>query len=202
MKLIDLDKAKSEIIREIAQSNEFIAKCKNTIYKRQITEYTGIIDDLIQEVVQIALKRDSADIYDMYLNPKKNGDNRVLGWMLGILKMQFRKHPSGYTNHNLLSKLYWTSNLNDKFRENDINFGDLTSQVYTPLWIYTGNAEDDVNIDSYKAKFEKICKKLTQKEIDLLHFIMSSDKKGKYTKKYQEEKEALFEKIRNLNIKY
>lgn len=196
MKLIDLDKAKSEIIREIAQSNEFIGKCKNICYKRQLTENTGIIDDLIQEVVQIALKRNSEDIYNMYLNPKKNGDNRVLSWMLGILKMQFRKHPTGYTNHNLLSNVFWSSNLNDKFKESDSIPAE--SQQYTPLWTLTGEAEDDVNIDRYKAKFEKICKKLSPQEVDLLHFIMSNEKTGKYSKKYKEEKEVLFEKIRQL----
>ncbi|WP_166334620.1 hypothetical protein [Sphingobacterium chungjuense] len=112
LQLIDYEKAKNKIISDVITSEEFRKKVENKCKrsKHNITDPV-LIDDLIQQVAMIALSKDSELIYQMYVSPKKSGDNRMMGYLLGILRYQLMSHPDGNPRHNMLCGIKHNSNI-------------------------------------------------------------------------------------------
>lgn len=189
--LIDLDRAKNEIIREISSSSEFLIKIKNLIKRNGFKNNNGqVYEDIIQEVVLKSLEKDSFEVYELYIYPKKNGDNRVLGYMLGIAKMLLLDHPKGYSNHNISTKLKHMSNLKE---DNDV-FGSCTV-TYSPEY----GEEENEEYDEQKHALYQFFQFLDEDEKEfLLNDMDRTITRGKYTREYSEQKEIIFEKIRQI----
>lgn len=190
MKLIDFEKAKNEIIREIAESKDFHNVVKNICYKNGYGSNTQIIDDIKQEVIEKMLKKDAEEIYNWYVDDAK----RPFAVAYGIAKKQFLTHPTliGYNKQSFGTYISFTSNLKMNFEINE------TDRVYIPLWQYTaGKEENDINEQQHIML--TLMEYLTNSEKSFLKFIMdNSITKGKYTKDFRETKEKLFQKIRQI----
>lgn len=194
MRLIDFDRAKNEIIREIAESDDFHNVVRHICFKNGYTNYSRLIEDIKQEVIEKMLKKDSEDIYNMYVENRK----RPFAVAYGIAKKQFLKHPKlkGYNKHSFGEYISFTSNLKNQYN-NDLEFHD-TTLAYLPDWQDSANANEleeqpTQHIMTYLMGF------LEPDEVELLTYEMDKTKtKGKYTKEYREKKQKIFEKIRQI----
>jgi len=190
LKLIDFEKAKNEIIREIAESRDFHNVVKHICYKNGYSGNTQIIQDIKQEVIEKMLKKDAEEIYTWYVDEPK----RPFAVAYGIAKKQFLTHPTlvGYNKQSFGTYISFTSNLKMNFEITD------TDRAYLPQWVDTaGDEENDINEQQHIML--TLMEYLTPPEVSFLKFIMNKDiTKGKYTKDFRDTKEKLFEKIRQI----
>lgn len=197
LKLIDFEKAKNEIIREIATSKDFHNVVKHICYKNGFVNHIDIIEDVKQEVIEKLLKKDAELIYEWYCdNPK-----RPFAVALGIAKKQFLKHPTmiGYNKHSFGEYINFASNLKNK-NDSEFTLDIKESMVFVPKFVESGNAEElsendenNTHVLSYFLSF------LSVEDREFIYFIMDKDiTKGKFTKEYKIKKEEVFEKIRQI----
>ncbi|WP_313235715.1 hypothetical protein [Sphingobacterium multivorum] len=192
MKLIDYDKAKNEIIREIAESNDFHNVVRNICRKNGFTEHSDLINDIKHEVIEKMLKIDSKIIYEYYCDNHK----RPFAIAYGIAKKQFNVHPTiiGYNKQSFGTYISFTSNIKNNFEVlgNDAQ--------YRPKWQDDVNIDDDRNDDADDlSNFDIVYQYLESDEKEFLKFVMDeSITKGKYTKEYKEQRQKIFDKIKSI----
>lgn len=190
IRLIDVDKAKNEIIREIYQSEDFHMVVRHHCFRNFFTDKTKIVEDIKQEVINQLLKKDAELLYEWYLiNPKK-----PFAVCLGILKKMFLKKPNyqDYNKHSFGQYISFTSNLTQQSGDFDL----LETDSVTTLEVNDQGELVEVkkeHILYYLMSF------LTPEERELLEFELDkSITKGKYRKEYREQKEQIFEKLRQI----
>ena len=194
-KLIDLDKAKEQIVTEIISSSEFKRKLKFHAFKAGITTKSKILEDVMQEIAMKSLEKDSEFIFDLYCNPKKNGDNRVFAYMLRMGVMMMLDHPQGYSNHNITTKIKHMSNL----KSDDVDVFEISEKdkIELPTWIDEGDAEVEQENEQHIMRY--LMQFLEPSEVEFLELEMNKDiTKGKFKQEYKIEKERIFEKLRQI----
>lgn len=191
MKLIDYDKAKNEIIREIAESQDLHNVVRNICYKNGFSDHSQLIEDVKHEVIEKMLKKDAKQIYDWYCENNK----KPFAIAYGIAKKQFNVHPTivGYNKQSFGTYISFTSNL--KF-----NFQVLGNDAsYTQKWQDDIDTDDDRDADADDANvIERIFEYLEPDEVAFLQHVVDDTTKGKYVKEFKEKKEKLFEKVRQI----
>lgn len=184
--LIDFDKAKNKIISDVIISEEFRKKAENKCRrsKHNITD-ADLINDLIQQVAMIALSKDSELIYSMYVNPKRSGDNRMMSYLLGILRYQLMEHPEFNPRHNMLACIKHNSNI---FSTSD---GE----------IYDTHLSEDIDIDEHQDHpIYNIMDYLNDDEKHILITMMQH--KGAKQNKLLADNSELVLKIKNIAEEY
>ncbi|WP_099369851.1 hypothetical protein [Sphingobacterium sp. 1.A.5] len=196
LKLIDFDKAKNEIVREIAETQEFKNIIKYVCWKNGYSNRSQILDDVRNEVIEKMLKKDSEEVYNWYVDDPR----RPVKVMFGIAKKQFLKHPKliGYNKHSFGEYISFTSNL--KFFDDDEMYGIEEKDFYIPEWQESGDSEHlseenegEQHVLYYLMSF------LPEADKNILLFELDkNEKKGKYTKQHKEEKERIFQQLRDI----
>lgn len=192
LKIIDFDKAKNEIVREIAESTDFHNVVRNICRKNGFNNDFSIIEDIKQEVIEKMLKKDSEQMYDWYCDNHK----RPFAIAYGIARKQFLKHPSliGYNKHSFGEYISFAGNLKNKDAvEVNINKSEI------PTWQDTGDAEDFTDTEEPEHVIYYLISFLQDDEKDLILFELDKTQtKGKHKKEYKEKRAVIFEKLRQI----
>lgn len=191
MKLIDFEKAKNEIIREIAESQDLQNVVRHICYKNGYSDHTKVIEDVKQEVIEKMLKKDAETIYNYYVDDPK----RPFALALGIARKQFLKHPTliGYNKQSFGEYISFTSNLKKNFSVIE------SDKSYKPNWQNTGESEEENDDSDNEHIIYYLMQFLEENEKEfLINEMDKSITKGKYSKEYKAEKERIFNKIRQI----
>ena len=192
IRLIDIDKARNEIIRELYESADFHMVVRHHCFNNFYTDKSKIVEDVKQEVIAKMLKKDPELIYEWYLiNPKK-----PFAVALGILKKIFLKKTKyeNYNKHSFGQYITFTSNLKQQSGDFDLLETDKIIE-YEVLDNGEVVEKDKEHILFYLMSF------LEPHEREVLEFELDkSVTKGKYRKEYKEQKELIFSKLRKIAI--
>ena len=110
--LIDYDKAKDQIITELALSSEFKNKLRKIIADRQLNALRENYDDIFNEVIIEMCKKDSEYLFKQYIKNKGN----IMALALTIAKTFFKVNPKypDYPNKSIVHKLNYQSTALEK----------------------------------------------------------------------------------------
>lgn len=192
---IDLNKAKNDIISELATNTEFHYVVRHILFKNGVTDNTQLVDDFKQEIFEKLLKKDAQQIYDWYCD----NDKRVFAVGMGIAKKMFLTNPKyvGYNKHSFGEYMKFTSNLFDKI-DMSVIYEDNT---ITPKWQDSGDCEDDyLENDDQHVIHTLITLLPDDDKVIMLNELDTSNMSGKYSKKYKAEKLRIFEDIKRIAI--
>lgn len=210
--LIDFDKAKDQILTELALSSEFKNKLRKVIADRQVEAIKLNYDDIYNEVFIELCKKDAEYIFNQYVkNP-----NSILAIALTIAKTFFKVNPKypDYPNKSIVHKLNyqstaldradWISPVDIAFDEDsqNIDAGEVLSDSRESSDLIEG--EGDLESNSIYI-LEAIRDQLTDKERKKLDVVLryfnntkTIDPERATYKQIKKTHKELIEKIKNL----
>lgn len=196
---INYEKAKNQIITDIATSVEFKNKVRHIAFKNSVTDKSGLLEDVIQEVLLQLLKMDGEKMFNEYAkNP-----NYILGIALVIAKRAFMsnvKNPD-YPKHSFIKSVKHTSTYNSFIEVNHTDAYEGESWTENPNSIVLDETDmyDNLFEEDKPTAIQMICEYLEEDEVDYLNDFMNNLASSGYVSvKERAYREVLFAKIKDI----